>query len=150
MSESPALVPVALAILCRDDRFLMQLRDDKPGILYPGVWGFFGGHIEPGETPDVAIGRELNEEIGYRPPQLDLFDCHVDGNVRRHMFWGPLTVEPEALQQTEGWDLGLVTEADARRGECFSAVAGKVCRMGAPHQKILLDFIELYRQRRAR
>ncbi|MGD1903239.1 MAG: NUDIX domain-containing protein [Geitlerinemataceae cyanobacterium] len=140
------LVPVALAILHRDDRFLMQLRDDKPGILYPGVWGFFGGHMEPGETPEVAVVRELEEELGYTAPKLEMFDCHIDGGVKRHMFWGPLTVEPEALDQTEGWDLGLVTEEEARKGQAFSVAAGKVCKMGAPHQKILLGFIDFYRQ----
>ena len=79
------LVPVALAILHRDDRFLMQLRDDKPGILYPGVWGFFGGHMEPGETPEVGVVRELEEELGYTAPKLETFDCHIDGGVKRHM-----------------------------------------------------------------
>lgn len=41
-------ISVAIAIIHQDGKYLMQLRDDLPTIAYPGVWGFFGGHIEPG------------------------------------------------------------------------------------------------------
>lgn len=54
-------------ILDQHGRYLMQLRDDKPGILHPGAWGMFGGGIEPGETPEQAVQRELAEEIGLVP-----------------------------------------------------------------------------------
>ena len=61
-----APVEVALAILTYEDKFLMQLRDNIPTILYPGVWGLFGGHMEAGETPEIAVEREVLEEIGYQ------------------------------------------------------------------------------------
>lgn len=32
----------------------------------PGVWNFFGGHINPHETPEEALLRELAEELGIR------------------------------------------------------------------------------------
>ena len=53
---------VAIAILYQGDRFLLQLRDDIPTIAWPGHWAFFGGHLEPGESADVAVQRELMEE----------------------------------------------------------------------------------------
>ena len=62
MNDQP--VEVAIAILYQEDKFLMQLRDNIPGIFYPGYWGLFGGHLEPGETPDIAVKREVIEEIG--------------------------------------------------------------------------------------
>ena len=52
-------VEVALAMLHRYGRWLMQLRDEIPGIVAPGCWGLFGGHLDPGETPEQAQKRGL-------------------------------------------------------------------------------------------
>jgi len=54
-------------------RYLLQIRDDKPGILHPGAYGLFGGGIEPGETEAEAMARELEEEIGHVPGDLAPF-----------------------------------------------------------------------------
>src|SRR3546814_18730092 len=43
----------------------MQLRDDFAGIRFPGAWGLFGGHLDPGESPEEAIARELLEELEF-------------------------------------------------------------------------------------
>ena len=88
---------VAIAILYREEKFLLQLRDDIPGIAHPGQWAFFGGHIEPGEIPQVAIKRELVEEIGYKPDMIWEFGVYYDTNVVRHVFYAPLTVELKDL-----------------------------------------------------
>lgn len=119
----------------------MQLRNDIPGILYPGCWGFFGGHIEPGETPEVAMQRELLEEIGYVPPQVKKFDCYRDSQVIRHIFYAPLTVELNQLVLNEGWDLGLLTPEEINAGQAYSQIAAQVRPLGKPHQTILLDFL---------
>jgi 8-oxo-dGTP pyrophosphatase MutT (NUDIX family) len=60
---SPGDAAVALLVL-DDGRYLMQLRDQKPGIFYPGHWGCFGGALDLGETPEAALRRELREELG--------------------------------------------------------------------------------------
>ena len=36
---------VAIAMIECDGRWLLQLRDDTEGILYPGQWALFGGHL---------------------------------------------------------------------------------------------------------
>lgn len=64
------LVPrpaVAAIVRLPDARYLLQLRDDIPGIWYPGHWGLFGGALEPGETPEQGLLREVEEELGVRP-----------------------------------------------------------------------------------
>jgi 8-oxo-dGTP diphosphatase len=132
---------VSIAILYREDQFLLQLRDNIPGILYPGYWGFFGGHLEAGETPEVAMRRELLEEIGYEPPVLFEFDSRQEGAVLRHIYHAPLTVAIQDLTLYEGWDLGMLTPEDIQRGEHYSARASEIRPIGKPHQKILLDFL---------
>lgn len=42
---------------------LLQLRDNKPGIWFPGCWGFLGGEIREKEIPLEGLIRELKEEI---------------------------------------------------------------------------------------
>jgi 8-oxo-dGTP pyrophosphatase MutT (NUDIX family) len=132
---------VAIAILHQNNRFLMQLRDENPEIAYPGCWAFFGGHIEPEELPDLAIQRELVEEIGYTPPRLTLFKTSEDANFVRYVFHAPLTVELNTLELNEGCDLGLVTIEEIRQGSCYSSRMERMYPLGAPHQQILLDFI---------
>jgi 8-oxo-dGTP diphosphatase len=133
---------VAIAILYQDNRFLLQLRDDIPTIFYPGHWGFFGGHVEPGETPDIAVYRELQEEIGFDAPQLSRFKSYVtEQQIVRHVYSGPLTVDIDDLILTEGLDLGLATFEDIQRGDRFSERIQQVRPIGKPHQQILLEFL---------
>lgn len=135
------LIPVAMAIIHQEGKFLMQLRDDIPGILYPGVWGLFGGHLEAGESPEVGLKRELIEEINYSVDKPQKFGCYADNKIIRHIFYLPLLVEIESLELNEGWDLSLVSREDISRGCCYSQEAGEDRLLGATHQKILLDFI---------
>ncbi|MCW4117010.1 NUDIX domain-containing protein [Aurantimonas sp. MSK8Z-1] len=60
-------------ILVDDGRYLMQLRDDRPGIFYPGHWGLFGGALEPGEGAEEALRRELREELSFEADEVSYF-----------------------------------------------------------------------------
>ena len=60
--RSPALRLVVAALMLRGDEVLIcQRRPDQPMALQ---WEFPGGKIEHGETPEIALARELNEELG--------------------------------------------------------------------------------------
>ncbi|MDJ0509692.1 MAG: NUDIX hydrolase [Crocosphaera sp.] len=135
---------VALAILHQNGRFLMQLRDNIPTILYPDHWGFFGGHLEDGETPEVGVKREVLEEISYHLDNPILFGRYDDDLALRYIFHAPLTVSIEALDLQEGADLGLVSPDAIRKGECYSSKLDKVSPLGDIHRRILLDFMEDY------
>lgn len=65
---------------------LLQLRDDKPSIAYPGCWGTFGGQIEEGEQPEGAMLREIEEELGYRPEGLEPYARYACDGYAIHMF----------------------------------------------------------------
>jgi 8-oxo-dGTP pyrophosphatase MutT (NUDIX family) len=49
-----------------DGRYLMQRRDDKPGLILRDHWALFGGSVDPGEDGEAAMRRELLEELEFR------------------------------------------------------------------------------------
>ena len=55
---------VACALIDVDGRVLLAKR--PPGRPLAGLWEFPGGKVEPGETPEAALIRELQEELGIR------------------------------------------------------------------------------------
>ena len=67
---STAMVVVAVALVDRDRRVLMQKRHRDS--MHGGLWEFPGGKIEPGESPESAIIREITEELGIVLSEDDL------------------------------------------------------------------------------
>ena len=134
-------VEVAIAILHQNGKFLMQLRDDLHHILFPGHWGFFGGHLDPGEDADSGVRRELHEEIGYVPETLTLFERTEDERVIRNFYQAELSIPVEQLELNEGQDLGLCSVEDIQRGYKYSAKVGEDRPLGTPHQTVLLTFL---------
>ena len=58
--RAPLLV-AAVALVDRDGRVLLAQR--PPGKQMAGLWEFPGGKVDPGETPEAALIRELKEEL---------------------------------------------------------------------------------------
>ena len=56
------LLVSAVALIDSDGRVLLAQRPE--GRSMAGLWEFPGGKIEPGETPEAALIRELQEELG--------------------------------------------------------------------------------------
>ena len=83
---------------------LLQLRDGKDWIPYPGMWAVPGGMLEPGESPLDCIVREVREELGVG---LDPHEVTHLGSVARsygveHTFTARLDVPAEDIALTEG------------------------------------------------
>lgn len=62
MSESKLLLVAAVALVDPDGRVLLAERPQ--GKQLAGLWEFPGGKVDPGETPEAALIRELKEELG--------------------------------------------------------------------------------------
>jgi 8-oxo-dGTP diphosphatase len=62
LAGTDMLLVSAVALIDRDGRVLMAQRPE--GKPMAGLWEFPGGKIEPGETPEKALIRELGEELG--------------------------------------------------------------------------------------
>ena len=113
-------VEVALAMLHRDGCWLVQLRDEIPSIVAPGCWGLFGGHFDPGETPEQALRRELLEEIRWQPPAMELVMVQYIHRRTAHVFRAELSVPVEQLRLLEGQDMALVSSDDLLAGSIWS------------------------------
>ena len=120
------MLNVVAAVVVREGRIMLCQR--RPGVHNGLKWEFPGGKIEPGESPEEALARELREELAvearvgrimdamlHRYPDRDVlllfYRCVLDGEPRprdcRAIDW----VAPEALP---GYDLA---EADRRFSE---------------------------------
>src|SRR4051812_31626623 len=132
MTEPPApstpapLVPsdaVAAILVTPDGRLLLQQRDDLPHIWYPGAWALFGGGIDPGETEDAALRRELREEIAFEVRQATVFTrSRFDfgfagaGSCLRTVYEVPITdADVATMRLGEGSDMRLFPAAAAVR-----------------------------------
>jgi 8-oxo-dGTP diphosphatase len=60
----PILLVAACALVDADNRVLLAQRPQGKSLA--GLWEFPGGKIEPGETPEECLVRELDEELGLR------------------------------------------------------------------------------------
>ncbi|GAB3625001.1 (deoxy)nucleoside triphosphate pyrophosphohydrolase [Mariniluteicoccus endophyticus] len=74
MSE-PETLPVVGAIIRRGNTVFAARR--RPGRSAGGLWEFPGGKIAPGETPEQALTRELQEELDVHVVVGELASRHV-------------------------------------------------------------------------
>ncbi|HXC15893.1 MAG TPA: (deoxy)nucleoside triphosphate pyrophosphohydrolase [Holophagaceae bacterium] len=106
-------VAVAIALLRREGRWFLQRRDPASGHL-AGVWEFPGGKVEPGESPEAALRREMLEELSWAPGELHALDpithAYPDRVVTLHPF---LSEGPELPRTALAW--GWFRAAEAAR-----------------------------------
>ena len=102
-----------------EGRALMQLRDDRPGVIHAGYWSPFGGGVEAGETLVQAALGEIEEETGLRlaPEALRPFGRVVSDAPRRtrlHAFVARQVFGPEEVRLGEGAGFALLSAEQLR------------------------------------
>ena len=106
---------VSLGFLKNGDKILLYLRDDKQDISYPNHWALLGGQIEGAETPQDALMREIQEEIGCQAcnvtfvGRLDVANNPMCEDHTIFLFEGDIHACLEDMRLTEGQKLGYFT-----------------------------------------
>jgi mutator protein MutT len=123
-TETAPRLRVVAAVIWRDGRMLFTRR--PPGGPLGLQWEMPGGKIEPGETPDQALVRELAEELGvtahaHETLAVERHDyahgTRVDVHFIRATFEGEPRPASEAVHELCWWapdevDLASVLEGD--------------------------------------
>lgn len=111
MSDKNKIQEVVKAVIFKDEKFLLQLRDNKPNIPYPNTWAFFGGGVEEGEKHEEALKRELKEELGWCPQSFEflikIMNKTVNCNITHYI--AKCSVSSDKLCLGEGTALGWFT-----------------------------------------
>ncbi|WP_338434270.1 NUDIX domain-containing protein [Ligilactobacillus saerimneri] len=103
-------IDIALAVILAEGRVLVGRRNlDR---IYGGWWEFPGGKIEPGETPIMAVRREVAEELGDQlmlgaPVMPPILGEHALAQVHLFPYYACLTTHH--LRQVAAYDLRFVT-----------------------------------------
>jgi mutator protein MutT len=142
MTERPTVIGT-LAVIERSGSVLLALR--PPGSHMAGHWEFPGGRIEPGETPEACIRRELREELGVEARvvgSLGVLDhAYPDRRVVLHCFrceivsGEPRPLASERLAWTPIGDLGARRLPPADRRLLRALASGGKTTKGAKDAK---------------
>ena len=91
-AKEEGLKSAGTVLIREDGAILMQHRDNKTNIVFPGYWCLPGGKVEMGEEPETAARRELKEETDYRADSLNLLEEETYSlpggqKITRYIFW---------------------------------------------------------------
>ncbi len=116
MPGPPKLLPeidVVAAILWRDGRFLAVKR--PPGKPQAGYWEFPGGKVEPGESREDALVRELQEELALTPVTYTPWQekRHAYEHIRVRLFFFHVMDFTGTEQALEGHEMKWFTPGHA-------------------------------------
>ena len=93
------------------------MRDDIPGIIHPGCWTSApGGSVEPGETHDEAVRREMKEEFNIEIKGSEpLFTYALEGEFPGNyfVFFAKLASPMSQVQCNEGQRVEFFPPQDA-------------------------------------
>lgn len=117
------------AIIHREEKYLLQLRDNNPEIPCPNQWSFFGGSLDENELPWEGLQRELNEELEWCPENgIFLFQCILSPKTKyiNYFYAIPFLDTQQNLMLHEGQGMDWFSYQEIK---CCSQMAGHVLRI---------------------
>jgi len=129
---TPARIDVVAAIIRDNGKILITQRLDN--VHLAGLWEFPGGKVEPGESLEVALEREIREEVGLEIRVIDEFFTvdhdYPAKSVRLH-FFNCAVLKGEA-RPIDVADLRWVSPRDLRNYRFPPADADLIARLRSP------------------
>jgi 8-oxo-dGTP diphosphatase len=109
MKQHSHRTQAVVAVFRRGDRLLVIKR--ASGVILPGYWTPPSGRIEPGETHEQALIREVEEELGVKAtPIAKVWECPTDdGEFLLHWWTADIDSHALRLDPTEVADARWVT-----------------------------------------
>ena len=77
---------VSLLMVVKDNKILLFKRSETDE-SNPGKWAMIGGGVDPGETPEQALTREVKEEAGVFLQNFTNLKRYEYGNVILNVFY---------------------------------------------------------------
>jgi len=99
------------------NQVLLFLRDDKPDLPYRNMWDVLGGHVDPDETPEECIIREMKEEIDLNLKDFQLLCCKEFDDRIEYTYWKKANLIIENINLMEGQRLKWFTRQEAAETE---------------------------------
>ena len=135
MADKPLLVTAALL---RHSRKILIAQRNNSG-RFANKWEFPGGKIDPGETPQQCLQRELHEELGLEttigPLFSDTLYFHDQGQIRQFTYWVDVVNPPVSVELSEHQAIAWISPDEIVNYEFAGAdvaVAEKLFRDNPP------------------
>jgi 8-oxo-dGTP diphosphatase len=125
----------SIAMLNAQNEVLLFLRDDVPHIRFPNLWDLPGGIVEPGETPEQTVRREMLEEIELELKNPVLFKRYILPDRIENMFWERIEIDISTTRLHEGQELKWFSENQIKSMREDALAFG--------FQKLLMEFFRV-------
>ena len=105
------------AIIFANNKYLIQLRDNKKSILYPNHWALFGGRFKKNETAQECLIREIREELLVKIKiTMKIYECYNNKtNSYINYFYAQPIKDIKSANLQEGQAMGWFSKAQIRK-----------------------------------